>query len=74
MHMLPTGGMFICGGIPCRPVVLDRIKELLSPGLFVEDPVMGSFLRDRISLFLIADGDCGLLGARIRAEMLLRES
>ena len=74
MHMLPTGGMFICGGIPCRPVVLDRIKELLSPGLFVEDPVMGSFLRDRISLFLIANGDCGLLGARIRAEMLLRES
>ena len=73
MHMLPTGGMFICGGIPCRPVVLDRIKELLSPGLFVQDPVMGTFLSDRISLHLIANGDCGLLGARIRAERLLRE-
>jgi glucokinase len=73
MHFLPTGGLYICGGIPCRPVVIDRIKELLSPGFFIEDPVMGEFLNDRVSLKLIDNPDCGLLGARIRAERLLRE-
>lgn len=71
MQLLPTGGLYICGGIPCRPLVLERIKDLMSPGMFVDDKVMGSFLRERISLRVIIDDDCGLLGARIRAERLL---
>ena len=71
MQMLPTGGLYICGGIACRPLVLERIKDLMSPGMFVEDKVMGNFLKERISLHVIVDDDCGLLGARIRAERLL---
>ena len=70
-HLLCTGGLYICGGIP--PKILPRIQAKLSPGLFTQDPVMGEFIRDNIPLHLIKNDDVGLLGARIRAEMLLRE-
>ena len=70
-HLLCTGGLYICGGIP--PKILSRIQAKLSPGLFIQDPVMGEFIRDNIPLHLIKNDDVGLLGARIRAEMLLRE-
>ena len=71
LHLLPTGGLYICGGIPCRPAVLARIRELMSPGLFLDDRVMGEFIGDLVSLHVILNDDVGLLGARIRAQRLL---
>jgi hypothetical protein len=35
LQLLPTGGLYICGGIPCRDIVIDVIKKMLSPGLWV---------------------------------------
>lgn len=37
LHLLPTGGLYLCGGIP--PRIVSRLRELLAPGLFVEDKV-----------------------------------
>jgi glucokinase len=69
LHILPTGGLFLCGGIP--PRIVPLLKEMLAPGLFVEDPVMGAFLRENIPLWVISNDDVGLLGARVRAERML---
>ena len=46
--------------------------QLFGDGCPVADPVMGEFIRDNVPLFLIENDDVGLLGARIRAERLLR--
>ena len=70
LHLLPTGGLYIAGGI--APRILPMLQAQL-PALFVADPVMGEFLRDNVPLLLIKDDDCGLLGARTRAERLLHE-
>ena len=73
LQLLPTGGLYICGGIPCRAVVLEHLKTRLSPGLFVDDVVMGEFLEKQISLHVVTNPNCGLLGAKIRALRLLQE-
>ena len=73
MQLLPTGGLYICGGIPCREVVLNRIRELFSPGMFVDDMVMGEYLEKNVSLHVVKNPDIGLMGAKVRAVRLLRE-
>ena len=73
MQLLPTGGLYICGGIPCRDVVLNRIRELFSPGMFVDDMVMGEYLEKNVSLHVVKNPDIGLMGAKVRAVRLLRE-
>ena len=73
LQLLPTGGLYICGGIPCRDIVIDVIKQMLSPGLFVDDMVMGEFIQQQISLHVVLNSDCGLLGAKVRALRLLNE-
>ena len=73
LQLLPTGGLYICGGIPCRDIVIDVIKKMLSPGLFVDDMVMGEFIQQQISLHVVLNSDCGLLGAKVRALRLLNE-
>ena len=58
------------------PVQVDQNmsdEEMLAPGLFVQDPVMGEFIGENIPLWIISNDDVGLLGARVRAERLLRE-
>jgi len=70
LHLLPTGGLYIAGGI--APRILPKLQAEL-PALFLADPVMGEFIGESFPLLLIKDDDCGLLGARARAERLLRE-
>jgi glucokinase len=70
LHLLPTAGLYIAGGI--APRILPKLQAEL-PALFVADPVMGEFIGESFPLLLIKDDDCGLLGARARAERLLRE-
>lgn len=70
LTLLPTGGLYLCGGIP--PRIVSVLREMLAPGLFVADDVMGDFIRKQVPLALVTDDDVGLLGARIRAEQLLR--
>lgn len=69
LHLLPTGGLYIAGGI--APKILPRLKQLL-PELFIKDPVMGQFIAESFPLYIVLNDDCGLLGARIRAERLVR--
>lgn len=69
LHILPVGGLFLCGGIP--PRIVPLLREMLSPGEFVKDPVMGDFIRENIPLSIILNDDLGLLGARVRAERML---
>lgn len=70
LTLLPTGGLYLCGGIP--PRIVSVLRESLAPGLFVADDVMGDFIRTHVPLALVTDDDVGLLGARIRAEQLLQ--
>jgi glucokinase len=74
LQTLPTGGLYICGGIPCRSIVLNEIKNKLSPGLFIEDIVMGEYLSNNISLHIIINDDVGVLGSKIRSLRLLKEN
>jgi glucokinase len=71
LHLLPRGGLYITGGI--APQLAAHLRTVL-PDLYVQKhSVMGAFVAT-FPLRLVLNADVGLLGARIRAERLLREA
>ena len=68
LRFMPSGGLFVAGGIP--PKLQPRLAQEL-PGHYLADKLMGTFISS-FPLYLVANDDLGLIGARVRAQRLLR--
>jgi len=70
LRLLATGGVYICGGI--GPKLLQRIKEGGLAAAFLDDCARFAPYLKTFPLFLVANEQVGLLGAREYAIKLLR--
>jgi glucokinase len=68
LHLLPTGGMYVTGGLVHRLAECCDVRAGLGRG-FTADPVMGGLL-GTLSLRLVVREDLGLLGALVRARQV----
>jgi len=68
LHFLPSGGMYVTGGLVHRLAECCDVRSELGRG-FLADPVMGGVL-STIPLRLVVREDLGLLGSWVRARQV----
>mmetsp|Transcript_21229 Transcript_21229/g.55393 ORF Transcript_21229/g.55393 Transcript_21229/m.55393 type:complete len:344 (+) Transcript_21229:105-1136(+) len=70
LRVMPYGGLYLAGGL--APKLLPAIKEFLVPEFLEGDKLMAS-VHTEIPLLAVTNESVGLLGAKVRAVMLLDE-
>jgi glucokinase len=64
---MPSGGLFLAGGIP--PKLMPMIGEKMAEH-YLNDSVMAGVI-STFPLYLVMNDDLGLLGAKVRAMRLI---